>query len=73
MIISRDCLPLTSLLLISVNNVSLSSIAICSYNAPNNPFNQPHAQDQNPLCNIFDMYLCSSKLGLIFLTLESPV
>jgi len=33
-----------------------------SYNAPNNPLNQPHTQGWNPICSIFDMYLYPSKL-----------
>lgn len=64
MIISKDCLPSISMLLISMNNVSLSSIVMWSYNEPNNPLNQPHTQGWNPMCSIFDVYLYSSNLCL---------
>lgn len=64
MIASKDCLCPTSMLLISVFNVSVSSVTMWSYDVPNNPLNQPHTQGWNPICCTFDMYLYPSKLCL---------
>lgn len=48
MILSKDCMSPAPMLLISMNNASLSSIAMWSYNTPSNPLNQSHIQGGTP-------------------------
>lgn len=55
MIIYKDDLPPTSMILIFMNNIYVSYMVMWYYNTPNNPFNQPHTQGQNPICSIFDI------------------
>lgn len=48
MIIYMDYLPPVSMLLISINNESVSCIVMWSYNTLNNPFKQLHTQTGIP-------------------------
>ena len=48
MILSKDGMSPAPTLLISLNNVSLRSIAMWSYNTPRSPLNQSHMQGGTP-------------------------